>query len=112
MRIHKDLWIVLRYIIPQAWKAQRYISKMEEEIHKMENKVGVCGTFLHYFEENMLHHSDEMNAEIIDSFFYEIRERNDTSIMKDSNWSTVVQYAKKYGVEDVPSGKVSKKSSN
>lgn len=102
MRILKDIWVLVRHIMPQAWKVQRHISKMEYMIMKMEKKLGVVGCFLHHFELNAPENSDELNKEILEMFLMEIYS-NEQEVVEEitshKDWNAVLSYCKQYNIK-------------
>ena len=52
MRLIKDIWAVVKNIWP-TWKMQRYLSRVERNLKRMEKKHGVIGTFIKLLEETI-----------------------------------------------------------
>jgi len=75
---------------------QRLMSKTQHMMAKMEEKIGVIGTFLHYFELNMMNNDDEINQLIISHFLFEILEME---IDNKEDFETLMIYAKRYNVD-------------
>lgn len=99
-RLLSDIWIMFRHHIWNMWRQQRYLSKLDRDIQKMEKEKGICYTFLHHFEANMNHYPEELVKEILNDFFYEVSQHPE--VMDEEDYDSIVQYANKYGVRNVP----------
>ena len=93
MRLLRDIWILIRYIIPQAWKTQRQISFMENHIRKLENKNGACNTFLHFFELSQEHGVNDEELQYMLQTFIDCANEE---IIAEDEWSDIILYADKY----------------
>ena len=93
MRFLRDIWVMLRYILPQAWKTQRSISFMEKHIAKMEKENGVCNTFLSFFELSLEQGVEEEHLVYMLETFLQCADDN---IIAEKEWDDVTAYADKY----------------
>tara|TARA_R100000808_G_C2094713_1_gene113780 strand:+ start:58 stop:345 length:288 start_codon:yes stop_codon:yes gene_type:complete len=93
MRLLKDIWITIRYILPQAWRTQRDISRMEKHISKLEKKNGVCNTFLMFFESSIEHGVGREELEYMLQTFIDCADEN---ILAEKEWDDILSYADNY----------------
>ena len=97
MKIIKDLWNFIRYIIPNAWKTHRTIMKNQRAILKLENKYGVFHTFLRFLEEAIAH--DDCPEEEIKWMLGTFIDCSDDKIRNEKEWEDILLYVEKYKVD-------------
>ena len=97
MKIIKDLWNFIRYIIPEAWRTHRRIMKNQRAIQKLEEKNGVCHTFLRFLEEAIA--SDNCQEEEIKWMIGTFIDCSDDKIRAEVEWEDVMLYVKQYKID-------------
>jgi len=100
MRILRDIYSMVMSLVP-VWKLIRNESKTILKFKTMENEIGKIGTFLHMFEEDMMHLPDEMCKFAIQTFgaAYFALEEDEKDEKDIALESTLKQYASKYEVD-------------
>ena len=102
MRLIKDIWAVVKNIWP-TWKMQRYLSRVERNLKRMEKKHGVIGTFIKLLEETIADTNEETIQMILSDFvnYYEsgeMGEVSETGQLKEDNLAVLKEYCVKYNV--------------
>ena len=95
IKLIKDLWLFIRHVLWQAWKTHRQIMKSQRAIKKMEDKDGVCNTFLLFLEEAIAHNVHEEEIKWMIGTFLEC---SDDKVRAEESWEDVISYVKKYNV--------------
>tara|TARA_R110002020_G_scaffold2_6_gene72 strand:- start:1416 stop:1727 length:312 start_codon:yes stop_codon:yes gene_type:complete len=100
MRFFKDMRTFLKEL-KYLWKGIRQESARMKKLMKMENELGVIGTFLHIFESEMMELPDDIKVFSLSTFtqmYYddEFTEVSDKDIQFEA---ALKQYCIKYGVD-------------